>query len=296
MGLPKDTPEEVLVEQAITQLSNLFQQQTDYADTAAIFVEPVMGEGGYIPAPPAYLQHLRKVCDEHGIVLVADEIQTGFGRTGKTFAIEHSGVVPDVMTIAKGMANGMPISGIVTKKAILDAMPAGSLGGTYSGNVVACAAALATTKYIRTHDILGNVNARSEQVFKGLREIAADSANGGWLIEEIRGQGVSGHLCNLDLHGWQSQLMVAIEFKSPTSKFTSSIPSSLSQSIKLPGNINKLVLDACYDQGLMVLVTSIYPVLRMIPALIVSEEEVDEMLSVMKQAIKEVAKKIEATA
>ena len=191
MGLAKDTPEEVLVENAITHLSNLFQQQTDYADTAAIFIEPVMGEGGYIPAPPAFLQHLRKVCDEHGIVLVADEIQTGFGRTGKTFAIEHSGVVPDVMTIAKGMANGMPISGIVTKKAILDAMPAGSLGGTYSGNVVACAAALATTKYMRTHDVLGNVKARSEQVFKGLREIAADEANGGWLIEEIRGQGVS---------------------------------------------------------------------------------------------------------
>lgn len=191
MNLPKDTPEEVLVDNAIVQLNNLFQQQTDPLDTAAIFVEPVIGEGGYVPAPPAYLQHLRKVCDQHGIVLVADEIQTGFGRTGKTFAIEHSGVVPDVMTIAKGFANGMPISGIVTKKEILDAMPAGSLGGTYSGNVVACAAALATTKYMRTHDILGNVNERSEQIFKGLREIQADAANGGWIIEEIRGQGVS---------------------------------------------------------------------------------------------------------
>ena len=280
MGVAKDTPEEVLVENAINQLSNLFQQQTDYHDTAAIFVEPVMGEGGYIPCPPAFLQHLRAVCDQYGIVLVADEIQTGFGRTGKTFAIEHSGVVPDVMTIAKGFANGMPISGIVTKKEILGAMPAGSLGGTYSGNVVACAAALATTKYMRTHDILGNVNARSDQVFKGLHAIAADTANGGWLIEEVRGQG----------------LMVAIEFKSPTSRLTSSIPSSLSQSIKLPDNINKLVLDACYDRDLMVLVTSIYPVLRMIPALIVSEEEVDEMLATMKEAIKEVAKKIEATA
>jgi len=191
MGLPKDTPEEVLVENAITQLSNLFQQQTDYHDTAAIFIEPVIGEGGYIPCPPAFLQHLRAVCDQYGIVLVADEIQTGFGRTGKMFATEHSGVVPDVMTMAKGFANGMPISGIVTKKEILGAMPAGSLGGTYSGNVVACAAALATVKYMRTHDILGNVNARSEQVFKGLRDIAADKKNGGWLIEEIRGQGVS---------------------------------------------------------------------------------------------------------
>lgn len=191
MGVPKETSEEDLVKSAIFQLENLLLQQTAPEDTAAIFIEPVIGEGGYVPAPPAYMQHLRKLCDKHGILLVADEIQTGFGRTGKMFAVEHSGVVPDLMTFAKGVANGMPLSGIVTRKEILSVMPPGSLGGTYSGNVVACAAGLATTRYIRTHDILGNVNARSEQVFKGLREIQADTANGGWLIEEVRGQGVS---------------------------------------------------------------------------------------------------------
>jgi 4-aminobutyrate aminotransferase len=163
MGLPKDTPEDVLVEHAKLQLDNLLQQQTAPEDTAAIFVEPVIGEGyairpslegpaadrlpysGYVAAPHAYLRYLREVCTKHGILLVAgrfmfhvilttscadqsvDEIQTGFCRTGKTFAIEHSGVTPDMIVYAKGFANGMPISGIVTRKEIMDAMPAGSL-------------------------------------------------------------------------------------------------------------------------------------------------------------------------
>ncbi|OCF32130.1 4-aminobutyrate transaminase [Kwoniella heveanensis BCC8398] len=259
MGLPKDTPEDVLVEQAILGIENLLQQQTAPEDTAAIFLEPVIGEGGYVPTPPAYIHHLRKLCDKHGILLVIDEIQTGFGRTGKTFAIEHSGVIPDIMVYAKGFANGMPISGI---------------GGTYSGNVVACAAALATTRYMRTHDILGNVQARSEQLFKGLRDIQADQANGGWMIEEVRGKG----------------LMVAIEFKDPSSRLTSSHDRG---DITLPGNLNKLVQDACYDRGLLVLTTSIYPVLRLIPALVLSEGDVDEALSILREAVQEVAKTVE---
>lgn len=143
MGLPKDTPEEVLTEQAILGIENLLQQQTAPEDTAAIFLEPVIGEGGYIPAPTAYVKHLRKLCDKYGIMLVIgeytkkwvckkltrskDEIQTGFGRTGKTFAIEHTGVTPDIMVYAKGFANGMPISGIVTRKEIMDVMAPGSL-------------------------------------------------------------------------------------------------------------------------------------------------------------------------
>ncbi|OXG14841.1 4-aminobutyrate transaminase [Cryptococcus neoformans] len=274
MGLPKDTPEDVLIEQAILGVENLLQQQTAPEDTAAIFLEPVIGEGGYIPAPTAYVKHLRKLCDKYGIMLVVDEIQTGFGRTGKTFAIEHTGVTPDIMVYAKGFANGMPISGIVTRKEIMDVMAPGSLGGTYSGNVVACAAALATTQYMRTHDILGNVQARSEQLFRGLREIQEDEANGGWMIEEVRGKG----------------LMIALEFKDPNSKLTSSHNRG---DITLPGNLNKLVQDACYDRGLLVLTTSIYPVLRLIPALVLNEEEVDEALKIMKESVKEVARAIE---
>lgn len=199
MGLPRSTPTSTLVEHAIVQLENLLQQQTAPEDTAAIFLEPVIGEGGYIPAPPKYIQHLRKLCDKHGIMLVIDEIQTGFCRTGKTFAIEHSGVRPDLLVYAKGFANGMPISGIVSRKEVMAAMPAGSLGGTYSGNVVACAAALATTTYMRTHDVLGNVQARSKQVFEGLKRI--QESEDGWIIEEVRGQGVSLRFPTLHLAG-----------------------------------------------------------------------------------------------
>ncbi|ODN76578.1 4-aminobutyrate transaminase [Cryptococcus amylolentus CBS 6039] len=276
LNLPKTTSEEALVEHAIIDLESLLQQQTAPEDTAAIFLEPVIGEGGYVPAPVEYVRHLREVCDKHGIMLVVDEIQTGFGRTGRTFAIEHSDVTPDIMVYAKGFANGMPISGIVTRKEIMDVMLPGSLGGTYSGNVVACAAALATTRYMRSHDILGNVQVRSEQIFKGLREIQADEENGGWLIEEVRGKG----------------LMIALEFKSPSSRLTSTPHPSYPEAT-IPPNLHTLVQNACYDRGLLVLTTSIYPVLRLIPALVLSEEEVDEALAIIREAVKEVARGVE---
>ncbi|ORX39449.1 putative ornithine-oxo-acid aminotransferase [Kockovaella imperatae] len=275
MGLPKDTPEEVLVERACRDFDNILKQQCAPEDTAAVFIEPVIGEGGYVPAPAAYVQHLRKQCTKHGILLVADEIQTGFYRTGKIWAIEHSDVVPDMMTFAKGIANGMPVSGVVTRKEIMDAMAPGSLGGTYSGNVVACAAGVATTRYMRSHDMLGNVEARSKQIFDGLRKIQEDVENGGWMIEEIRGKG----------------LMIAIEFKDPSSHITSS--HSRGPNVQLPPYLSTLVQNACMDQGLLCLTTSIYPVMRLIPALIVSEEEVDEMLGIMAQAVQTVAKTLE---
>jgi 4-aminobutyrate aminotransferase len=244
-------------------------------------------------------------------MLVADEIQTGFGRTGKTFAIEHSGVRPDLLVYAKGFANGMPISGIVSRKEVMASMPPGSLGGTYSGNVVACAAALATTTYMRTHDVLGNVNARSAQVFEGLRAIQADKANGGWMIEEVRGKGVSdgrfdsafgrragGNSREEHRVDWgdiaNAQLMVALEFKDPNSKLTSHHDQG--PNVVLPPNLNKLVQDAAMERGLLTLTTSIYPVLRMIPALILSEAEVDEMLAIIAESVKAVAAQVEGRA
>ncbi|KAJ7602543.1 pyridoxal phosphate-dependent transferase [Mycena rosella] len=114
--------------------------------TAAIIVEPVLGEGGYVPAPPAFLAGLRAVCDKHGMLLIADEVQSGFARTGRFFAIEESGVRPDVMVIAKGLANGFPLSGVVSRKELTDKLPPGSMGGTYAGNAVSCAAACAAVK------------------------------------------------------------------------------------------------------------------------------------------------------
>jgi 4-aminobutyrate aminotransferase len=148
-GFPANVDEKTLVDHCLHQLNLVFSQQTSPKETAAILIEPVIGEGGYVPAPKSFLDALRKVCDEHGIVLIFDEVQCGFGRTGKYFASEWSGVVPDVMVFAKGIANGFPLSGVVGKKALMDKMKPGTMGGTYAGNAVSCAAAVACAKVMK---------------------------------------------------------------------------------------------------------------------------------------------------
>jgi 4-aminobutyrate aminotransferase len=148
-GFSPDVSEETLVKHCLDQLSLVLSQQTAPRDTAAIIIEPTLGEGGYVPAPKSYLEGLRRVCDEHGIMLIFDEVQTGFGRTGKYFAQEWSGVKPDLMVFAKGVANGFPLSGIVSKKEFMDKMKPGTMGGTYAGNAVSCAAAIACAKVMK---------------------------------------------------------------------------------------------------------------------------------------------------
>jgi 4-aminobutyrate aminotransferase len=120
----------------------------------------ILFRSGYVPCPPAFLHHLREVCDKNGILLIADEVQTGFFRTGKYFCVEHSGVRPDAMIFAKGVANGFPLSGIVSRKELMDKMDVGALGGTYAGNAVACAAGVAAQDVFQSEDIAGNVAAR----------------------------------------------------------------------------------------------------------------------------------------
>ncbi len=143
----------ISVEDALTGLETLFKVDIEAKDVAAIIVEPVQGEGGFYPAPAEFLQAIRAICDEHGVVMVCDEIQTGFGRTGKIFAIEHSGVVPDLITVAKAMAGGFPISGLVGKQSIIDVPGPGGMGGTYGGNPVACEAALAAISVIEKENL-----------------------------------------------------------------------------------------------------------------------------------------------
>ncbi|MGL6204787.1 MAG: aminotransferase class III-fold pyridoxal phosphate-dependent enzyme, partial [Giesbergeria sp.] len=133
----------VSVQDAIDSLEALFKNDVEPSRVAAIIIEPVQGEGGFNVAPTALLQHLRAVCDQHGILLIADEVQTGAGRTGKWFAMEHSGVAPDMITLAKSMAGGFPISAVVGRAEVMDAPNPGGLGGTYAGSPLACAAALA---------------------------------------------------------------------------------------------------------------------------------------------------------
>ncbi|MBF8222475.1 4-aminobutyrate--2-oxoglutarate transaminase [Halomonas sp. 328] len=141
-------------EDSLKALKTLFKTDIAPHRTAAIVIEPVQGEGGFYAASPAFLQALRKLCDEHGILLIADEVQSGFGRTGKLFALEHSGIEADIMTMAKSMADGMPLSAVVGTAEVMDASGPNSLGGTYSGNPLACAAALAVIEAIESENIL----------------------------------------------------------------------------------------------------------------------------------------------
>ena len=136
-------------EAALADLDSLLESEVGPKRVAAIVIEPVLGEGGFVPAPFEFMKGLRELCDRHGILLIADEIQTGFGRTGKFFAVEHSGVRPDLMTVAKSLAAGFPLSGVVGHAEVMDAPDPGGLGGTYGGNPVACAAALAVMDVMR---------------------------------------------------------------------------------------------------------------------------------------------------
>ena len=136
-------------EAALADLDSLLESEVGPKRVAAIVIEPVLGEGGFVPAPFEFMKGLRELCDRHGILLIADEIQTGLGRTGKFFAVEHSGVRPDLMTVAKSLAAGFPLSGVVGRAEVMDAPDPGGLGGTYGGNPVACAAALAVMDVMR---------------------------------------------------------------------------------------------------------------------------------------------------
>ena len=146
-------------EESLKALDTLFKVDIAPSDVACIIIEPVQGEGGFYPAPPSFMQALRKLCDEHGILLVADEIQTGFARTGKFFCSEYSGIEPDLMTTAKGIAGGFPLSAVVGKAEIMDAPLAGGLGGTYAGSPVSCAAALAVIDVIEEEGLVDRATA-----------------------------------------------------------------------------------------------------------------------------------------
>ncbi|WFD06399.1 4-aminobutyrate--2-oxoglutarate transaminase [Malassezia vespertilionis] len=257
-GEPVDTPEEQLSQKALAQLRLLLEQQTAPCDTAAIFIETVLGEGGYVPAPASFLQGVRAICDEHGILYVADEIQSGYGRTGTMFAVERIGVRPDIMVMAKGLANGFPLSCVVGSKEIMKKLPAGTLGGTYAGNAVACAAATAVLDVFRDERVLENVAKRSEQLLAGLDAIRHTPA--GQTIEQIRGHG----------------LMIGIQFK----------PHDVS--------IGGMLAQACVEHGMLVLTTSIFDVIRLVPPLTITESEMDEALRILCAAFEAVGQRLGA--
>ncbi|GAB7354326.1 hypothetical protein MBLNU459_g4840t1 [Dothideomycetes sp. NU459] len=237
----------------VLQLELLLKRETAPSDTAAIFIEPVLGEGGYVPPPAGYLAAVRKICDKHNILLVADEVQCGFGRTGKMFAIEHWDVRPDILIMAKGIANGFPLSGIVARKELMDAQKPGSMGGTYAGNAVSCAAGVAVAKAFREEKILDNVNARGKELKTMLEAVRAD-AKTAHMIHDVRGLG----------------LMLALEC-APGKGYASKIQAK------------------CMEKDMLVLTTSIYDTLRFIPPLNITKEDMAEGCRIIKEAINEVA-------
>ncbi|WP_076449639.1 4-aminobutyrate--2-oxoglutarate transaminase [Roseivivax lentus] len=177
----------VTVEDALKGLETLMLTDADPSRIAAMIIEPVLGEGGYVPVPAEMLQALRAICDKHGILLIADEIQAGFGRTGTWFAIEHSGVVPDLITVAKSMAGGYPVAGVIGRAEVMDAPIPGGLGGTYGGNPVACAAALAAIEAIEAEGLLARSTQLGETFRARFAEIGARTAP--YRMWDIRGLG-----------------------------------------------------------------------------------------------------------
>jgi 4-aminobutyrate aminotransferase/(S)-3-amino-2-methylpropionate transaminase len=179
--------DDISVADCIQALESLFLTDAQPDRVAAIILEPVLGEGGYLPVPTELWQALRAICDRHGILLIADEIQAGFGRTGTWFAVEHSGVVPDLITVAKSMAGGYPLAGVIGRAEVMDAVAPGGLGGTYGGNPVACAAALAAIEAIETEGLLGRSTALGVAMRDRLAEIGARAAP--YRMWDIRGLG-----------------------------------------------------------------------------------------------------------
>ncbi len=173
----------VTVADTLQDIANLFKYDIEASRVAAIIIEPVIGEGGFVPAPPELMRALRAICDEHGIVLIADEVQSGFARTGKLFAMEHFDVKADLITTAKSLAGGMPLSGVVGRAEVIDAPAAGGLGGTYGGNPVACAAALGVLEVIDSENILARSTQLGETLAAYVGNLAKEPALG---IGEVR--------------------------------------------------------------------------------------------------------------
>ncbi|MFC9893617.1 aspartate aminotransferase family protein [Nocardia sp. NPDC127579] len=237
---------------ALRELDYLFATLSAPRETAALLVEPVLGEGGYIPGNTRFFQGLRERADAHGILLVLDEIQTGFGRTGKFFGHQHFGVRPDVITIAKGLASGFPLSGIAASTELMAKAWPGSQGGTYGGNAVACAAAVATLEVIESEGLVANADARGAQLLTGMRERATKA------IGDVRGLG----------------LMVGAEFSTATGE---------------PDPVTAAAAQRrAVDHGLVLLTCGAHNnVVRMIPPLIVSAEQIDEALELWSAVLDE---------
>ncbi len=245
--------EEAALGAAIDGVEELFATLVYPDDVAAFLVEPVLGEGGYVVPPDGFLPALREIADRHGILLIADEVQSGFGRTGRFFASEWTDARPDVVVMAKGIASGMPLSGIMAPRSLMDAFAPGAHGGTYGGNAVACAAALATLGVIEDEGLVANAQRQGGRLLTGLR----DAANGNPYVAEVRGRG----------------LMIALELADPGT-------------LTPRPDLAKQILHEAFDRNLLLLSCGTYgQVVRIIPPLVTTDDEVDLAVEIIGQAL-----------
>ncbi|MGP8162146.1 MAG: aspartate aminotransferase family protein, partial [Candidatus Dormibacteria bacterium] len=233
------------------ELDLLFQTLVPPESVAAIVVEPIQGEGGYVVPPDGFLGTLREICDRHGILLVADEVQTGFGRSGRMFAVEHSAVVPDIMCVAKGLGNGLPIGGIVAKASLMSRWHPGEHGSTYGGNPVACAAAAAVIETLRTERLPERAASLGERILERARGWRAGHPR----LGDVRGRG----------------FMIGLEFMDggrPAPELTQRI-------IHAAAKRDLLVLSCGLDEN----------VIRLIPPLTIPEDELEQGLDILEASL-----------
>ena len=246
--------EEAFLEQALAGLHDFFASQVDPSQVACVVMELVLGEGGFVVAPPPYVHELAALCRRHGVLLVADEIQTGFGRTGRMFAAEHYSLEPDLVTLAKSLGAGMPIAAVTGRAEVMDSAQVGGLGGTYGGNPVACAAALATLEQLQADGL----PARAEEIGASLRPRLESLARRDPRVGEVRGLGA----------------MLAMELvRDPATKAPDA-------------SLTAAVARRCLDRGVILInAGTAGNVLRLLVPLVISDAELDEGLQVIEAAL-----------
>ena len=246
------------VDDAIDGIERLFKADIDPARVAAVILEPVQGEGGFYVAPPALLRRLRELCDRHGILFIADEIQSGFARTGRWFAMEHADVVPDIVVSAKSLAGGFPLSAVTGRAEVMDAASPGGLGGTYAGNPVAIAAALAVIDVIESEGLVERANRLGDRIRRALEHARAEYPQ----IAEVRGLGA----------------MIGVEFADPRT----GTPDA---------DFAKRVQTHAFEAGLLLLTCGIhFNVIRFLMPLTIQDAVFEEALGILEASIRAAAR------
>ncbi|WOV85100.1 aspartate aminotransferase family protein [Sporosarcina jeotgali] len=252
-----EDPDVFYAEKLERDVKELFSHQVDPEEVACMIIEPILGEGGYIIPPASWLKKIREICDRHGILLIFDEVQTGFGRTGNWFAAQTFGVTPDIMAVAKGIAAGLPLSATIASKELMDQWPLGAHGTTFGGNPIACSAALASLKIMKEEKLLENAQEMGAYAMAKLLEMKEELS----VVRDVRGVG----------------LMIGIELGDPKTGEAS-------------GDVVMEVLDKCLADGvLFYLCGNSGEVIRMIPPLTITKNQIDKGIDVLKTAIQSVS-------